>query len=129
MSQAKVDKYKDYKKNKKKILKKQKRKDMAEKALAYGVGVALLAVVMAWIGSAAISQYQSYLASRPDYSRDEYVLSDLSGILETETETDTETETETESGSETETETETSAEGDESESTDQTGEEASSSEE
>lgn len=110
MSQAKVDKYKEYKANRKAILAKQKR----EKKLAAIGGWALLALIVAGIiGGIVYYQYsknQEYLASIPDYSVTDMELSDLVGILETETETVTEEQTDTtESASETESESETEA--------------------
>ncbi len=90
MSQAKVDKYKDYKKNRKKILQREKTKETAEKVAVFSVISAVLVAVLVWIGSSAISSYKSYLASKPNYDRTSYVLSDLSGVLETETETEAE---------------------------------------
>ena len=86
MSQAKVDKYKDYKKNRKKILQREKNKALAAKIAAYAIGAAVLVAVLVAAGSGIMSSYKSYLASKPDYNRTSYVLSDLSGVLETETE-------------------------------------------
>lgn len=85
MSQAKVDRYKDYKRNRKKIIQREKNKALAGKIAAWAVGIAVICAVAAGIGSAAVKSYQSYLAARPDYNRTSYVLSDLSGVLETET--------------------------------------------
>jgi hypothetical protein len=85
MSQAKVDQYKNYKKNRKKILQREKNKALAAKIAAWAVGIVIIGAIAVGIGSKAVSSYQSYLASRPDYSRTAYVLSDLSGVLETET--------------------------------------------
>lgn len=56
MSQKKVDAYKDYKKNKKEILKKEKRVAKIEK----GIVAAILVVFIAWFG---VSAYQT--ATRP----------------------------------------------------------------
>ena len=56
MSQKKVDAYKDYKKNKKKILKKEKRMAKIEKGIAVALGV----VFIGWLG---FSAYQ--MATRP----------------------------------------------------------------
>ena len=56
MSQKKVDAYKDYKKNKKEILKKEKRVAKIEK----GVVAAIIVVSIAWFG---VSAYQ--MATRP----------------------------------------------------------------
>lgn len=88
MSQAKVDKYKDYKRNRKKIIQREKNKALAGRIAAWAVGIAVICAVAVGIGSKAAESYQSYLAARPDYNRTSYVLSDLSGVLETETDTE-----------------------------------------
>lgn len=88
MSQAKVDKYKDYKRNRKKIIQREKNKALAAKIAAWGVGIVVIGAAAVGIGAKAVESYQSYLAARPDYSRTSYVLSDLSGVLETETSTE-----------------------------------------
>lgn len=88
MSQAKVDKYKDYKRNRKKIIQKEKNKALAAKIAAWAVCFAVIAAIVVGIGAQAVKSYQSYLASKPDYNRTAYVLSDLAGVLETETSTD-----------------------------------------
>ncbi len=85
MSQAKVDKYKDYKKNKKKILQQEKRKALAGKIAAWAVSILVIGAVIVGIGAGVVDSYRAYLAARPDYSRTTYVLSDLAGVLETET--------------------------------------------
>lgn len=46
MSQAKVDKYKEYKANKKEIIKKEKNK----KRLEYGIAALIAALFLGWIG-------------------------------------------------------------------------------
>ncbi len=61
MSQKKVEAYKDYKKNKKEILKKEKRQAKIEK----GVIAALLIVFVGWFG---VSLYQT--ATRPAESEE-----------------------------------------------------------
>lgn len=58
MSQAKVERYKEEKKNRKETMAREKRKHMAGVAAACVVGVALLG----WIG---VSGYQAYENSKP----------------------------------------------------------------
>lgn len=50
MSQAKVDKYKEYKANKKEIIKKEQRKRRME----YGLAALILAAFIGWIGYAVV---------------------------------------------------------------------------
>ena len=54
MSQAKVDRYKEEKKNRKKTLKKEKR----NRVLARTIGVVVAAVIVCWIGFSGYSYYQ-----------------------------------------------------------------------
>ena len=83
MSQAKVDRYKEEKKNRKKTMKKEKR----NRVLARTLGVVIAAAVVCWIG---FSGYQKIEESRPrasvtaDYSAFEEYLNGLSGTEETE---------------------------------------------
>ena len=58
MSQAKVDRYKEAKKNRKETVAKEKR----QQALTKLVGVAVAVVLAAWIG---VSGYNMYQASQP----------------------------------------------------------------
>lgn len=87
MSQKKVDQYKEYKKNKKQILKKEKQKKLAAKIAGWVVVIAVIGLVATAIGTSCYSRYRSYLASRPNYDRTGYVLGDLAGVLEEEAET------------------------------------------
>lgn len=75
MSQAKVDRYKEEKRNRAKIIKKEKRQLMAMKA-----GVSLVALVMvAWVG---VSVYNSLTATdtvteKPTYTVDTAAIDDF----------------------------------------------------
>lgn len=55
MSQAKVDKYKEQKANRKEIMKKEKRHNQIVKASAAVIGV----VMIGWVGFSAYDAYQS----------------------------------------------------------------------
>ena len=89
MSSKKVDQYKEYKKNKKKILKSEKRKNTAAKMCAWLIVLAAVAVVAYFVGSAVVKAYQDYLESRPDYTSTSFMLGDQAGIRDKETEEDT----------------------------------------
>ena len=84
MSQAKVDKYKEYKANRKEILAKERRK----KKLAKIGGWVVCALIVAGIaGGIVYYQYekeQEYLAAVPDYSATTMEVTDMVGVLETE---------------------------------------------
>ena len=54
MSQAKVDRYKEEKKNRKQTMKKEKR----NRVLARSLGVVIAAAVVCWIGFSGYSYYQ-----------------------------------------------------------------------
>ena len=85
MSKQKVEQYKEYKRNKKKILRAEKRKNAAAKAAAWLLGIAVLAVIVYFVGTAAISAYKDYIASRPDYSTSSLSIGDYAGIRAEET--------------------------------------------
>ncbi len=92
MSQKKVDKYKEYKRNRREILKKEKRKAMAAKALVWVVVLAVAGGLLFLIGNKAYESYKSYRAKQPVYTAEEYIIPDLAGVLSTETETEPTTE-------------------------------------
>ena len=61
MSQAKIDYRKELKKNRKKILKKERR----DRVLGYCAGVLLLAAVVGWMGYSAYGLYEEKHANDP----------------------------------------------------------------
>ena len=72
--------------NKKAEREKARRKEKTELLLwRAGIGVVALAFLVG-VGVTIFNQYRSYVDSRPDYARTEYVLSDLAGVLNTEAE-------------------------------------------
>ena len=90
MSQEKVNKYKEYKKNKKAILAQEKKKRRMEKIVAYtSVGVICAGLVGA-IGVTIVNEYKAAVAARPTYKSESYIVSDMNQILEDETEAETE---------------------------------------
>lgn len=86
MSQEKVNKYKEYKKNRKEILAKEKRKQKIEKAAAYAVIGVFCAGVVGAIGVTAWNQHKAALAARPNYKSESYIVGDMNGILADPTE-------------------------------------------
>ena len=88
MSQAKVDKYKEYKKNRRQNIAKEKRKELIGRVAAWSViGVFALFIVAAVIYK-QVDNYQARLAAMPDYQASSYVLPDLASVLTEETETE-----------------------------------------
>ncbi len=90
MSQAKVDKYKEYKKNRKENIAKEQKAEKRSKMLTNGVLGLLALCLVAGVGVKAYSSYQEALAARPDYKLTAFGLADMAGILEEETEAETE---------------------------------------
>ena len=95
MSQEKVDKYKEYKKNRREILAKEKKKKKMEKIAGWAILVVLVAALGTAVGVTIYNQHQANLAALPNYTVTEKVVADMAGILD-ETEEAGETETEAE---------------------------------
>ena len=86
MSQAKVDKYKDYKKNKKEILAKEKRKQRSSRIITWTIiGVILIGLGTA-VGVSIYNQEKARIAAMPDYTDTSLKLMDFSGIRDFGTE-------------------------------------------
>ena len=87
MSQAKVDKYKEYKKNRKAIIAKEKRnKKLISVAITIVITVAALALVF-MIGFMINDRIQKAIP-KYDYVAEEYVLSDFAQVMATEAPTE-----------------------------------------
>ena len=100
MSQQKMEQYREYKKNRKEILQKQKRGKAVRTWIGIGIaGLIALGLVVALVIT-GINEISRWSQARPQYERTEYVISDVAGVLESETETEAETEGSTEAGSE-----------------------------
>lgn len=119
MSQEKVDKYKEQKANRKELLAKEKR----HKKLVKTAWIAGFILVIAGIGTAIgieahMWYVNKYLPSKPNYTSESLVISDLAGVLddgddetaaEDETKADDATEADTEAASADETEAESAS--------------------
>lgn len=97
MSKEKVERYKAEKANRYNNLKKTKRKRTATKIGLWLFVLVVVAAIGTAIGFTAYNKYQSYIASLPNYTSTDKIISDMAGILETEEETTGEGETEAES--------------------------------
>lgn len=84
MSQQKVDKYKEYKKNRKEIIAKEKKKKMLARAAAWIILVLAVCGVTGLIGVSAYNSYQAKQALKPNYEATGYELADFAGLGETE---------------------------------------------
>ena len=97
MSQQKMEQYREFKKNRKEILEKQKRGQKIRKWIGIGIaGLIALGLVVALVIT-GINEISKAIQARPQYERTEYVVGDVAGVLESETETEAETEAESES--------------------------------
>lgn len=88
MSQEKVERYKQEKAHRKENVEKERRKKKAGRILTWVIILAVCGGIGGAIGVTFYNDYQAKLAARPNYAREEMVVSDLTGILqETEAET------------------------------------------
>ncbi len=86
MSQQKVDKYKEYKKNRKEILAKEKRKRVVSRIISWLILVLAVCGIAGMIGVSAYNSYQAKQAAKPNYDTTAFELVDFAGITETEEE-------------------------------------------
>lgn len=84
MSQQKVDKYKEYKKNRKEIIAKEKRRKTLARITAWVVLVLAVCTVAGLIIVSAYNSYQTKQAAKPNYEASSFELADFAAITETE---------------------------------------------
>ena len=84
MSVEKVNKYKENKKNRKEILEKERKKKKLYRIGGWAAGIVVVGGLVLMLGLTAKNSYNDYLAAQPDYSSDSVIISDMTGILETE---------------------------------------------
>lgn len=85
MSQAKVDQYKEYKKNRKEILAKEKRRKTRQKVFSWVLVVAVLGALSGAVGVSMYNSHQEKLAALPDYTSETgFILNDLCSIQQVE---------------------------------------------
>ena len=77
MSQAKVDKYKEYKANKKEILAKEKKKKQIDKIIGWTIGIVILAAIGVGIGVTGYNSYARWAAAQPTYKVEDKQIIDL----------------------------------------------------
>ena len=93
MSQKKVDEYKNYKKNRRENIKKEKRKERLTMAAMWGAVVVFIACVGGAMGVSIYNKYQAKQAALPTYGSTSFILSDMAGIQKEDTEDQTQSET------------------------------------
>ena len=89
MSQKKVDEYKNYKKNRRENIKKEKRKERLTMAAMWGAVVVFIACVGGAMGVSIYNKYQAKQAALPTYGSTSFILSDMAGIQIEDTEDQT----------------------------------------
>ena len=94
MSQKKVDEYKNYKKNRRENIKKEKRKERLTMAAMCGAVVVFIACVGGAMGVSIYNKYQAKQAALPTYGSTSFILSDMAGIQKEDTEDQTQSESE-----------------------------------
>ena len=92
MSQKKVDEYKNYKKNRRENIKKEKRKERLTMAAMWGAVVVFIACVGGAMGVSIYNKYQAKQAALPTYGSTSFILSDMAGIQKEDTEDQTQSE-------------------------------------
>ncbi len=83
MSQAKVDKYKEFKKNRKEELEKEKKAKQRSSMIWKVVAIVLALGLLVALGITAYNTIRTRIQARPDYNREELVLQDVAGVFET----------------------------------------------
>ena len=81
MSQKKVDEYKNYKKNRRENIKKEKREERLTMAAMWGAVVVFIACVGGAMGVSIYNKYQAKQAALPTYGSTSFILSDMAGII------------------------------------------------
>ena len=87
MSQAKVDRYKEYKKNRKENIAKEKQNALRERIVGWSVVGVFALFLLGAVAYKGVDAYKKAEAAKPDYTVSSYVLSDMAGLgVEEETE-------------------------------------------
>lgn len=87
MSQKKVDEYKEFKKNRKENLEKERKARKRTQLIWRWIGIALAAALVCALVITGVNAYSNWKEAQPIYSREELVIGDIAGISETEEET------------------------------------------
>lgn len=83
MSQAKVDKYKEYKKNRKKNIAKEKRQEKLAGFVTVGIFLIVILAVALSLGKSFSNSFGKSKESLPgyDYVAEDFVLEDYAGVI------------------------------------------------
>lgn len=83
MSQAKVDQYKEFKKNRKENLEKEKKAQRRRAGLWKLIGLVLALAVVVALGITVYNAVIKRINAAPDYAREQLVIGDVAGIFTT----------------------------------------------
>ena len=86
MSQKKVDEYKEFKKNRKANLEKERKAKKRAEQIWKWVGIALAAALVVALAVTGYNAWDNWKKAQPIYTREELVIGDIAGISETEEE-------------------------------------------
>ena len=86
MSQKKVDEYKEFKKNRKANLEKERKAKKRAEQIWKWVGIALAAALVVALAITGWNAVSNWKQAQPIYTREELVIGDIAGISETEEE-------------------------------------------
>ncbi len=89
MSQQKVDKYKEFKKNRKEELEKERKSKKRTETIWKVVGLVVAAGLVVALAITGWNSFSNWKQAQPIYTRDELIIGDIAGISETEEETTT----------------------------------------
>ena len=84
MSQEKVDRYKEYKKNRKDIIEKEKKQKQRSTLLWKILGAVLALGIVAALGITVYNAIRNSVQAAPDYNRDSMIVQDVVGLWTTE---------------------------------------------
>ena len=85
MSQEKVDRYKEYKKNRKEELEKEKRQQKRNSMLGRVVACVLILGILVALGITVYNGIRARAESAPQYDRENLVVADVAGVFATTT--------------------------------------------
>lgn len=80
MSREKVEKYREYKKNRKAHIAKEKRHELFGRVAAWAIIFVIVLIMAVGVGLSVRNHMRQEAAKRPDYKTTSFILTDYSGI-------------------------------------------------